>query len=203
MARRATITDERILEAARQVFLEKGIVATTAEVARRARIAEGSIFNHFKSKQELFRAAMQLELDEPAFLKTLGERVGRGDVRENLIALGLRIIDFLRTVLPLMMMSWSNQNPCGLPDALAEPNSAPLRALKRLAGFFEAEIRAGRLRRHDAEILARVFLGAMQNYVFFELLLKAHDELPLPAETYVRGLVQLLWRGARPRGKEG
>jgi hypothetical protein len=31
-----------------------------------------------------------------------------------------------------------------------------------------------------------------------ELLLKAQDELPLPAEMHVRGLVNLLWNGCGP-----
>jgi hypothetical protein len=74
--------------------------------------------------------------------------------------------------------------------------------MKRLAGYFEAEMRLGRLRRHDPEILARVFLGSLQAYAFFELLLKAQDELPLPPETYVRGLVQLIWEGAAPAPKK-
>jgi len=47
MARPPVITEERILDAARGVFLKKGIRATTAEVAKRAGIAEGSIFNRF------------------------------------------------------------------------------------------------------------------------------------------------------------
>jgi len=47
MPRPAKIKDEEILAAAREVFLEKGIRATTAEVAKRAGIAEGSIFNRF------------------------------------------------------------------------------------------------------------------------------------------------------------
>jgi hypothetical protein len=71
-----------------------------------------------------------------------------------------------------------------------------------LAAYFEAEMRLGRLRRHDPEILARIFFGSLQAYAFFELLLKAQDELPLPPATYVRGLVQLVWEGAAPAAKK-
>ena len=201
MARPSTITDQQILEAARGVFLEKGIRATTAEVAERAGIAEGSIFNRFKTKHDLFCAAM-LPVDEPEWVQSLPSRVGEGDVRETLDALGLEIIDFFRTLLPLMMMAWSNPAPSGLPSALSMPNPPPVRGLKKLAGFFEAEMRAGRLRRTDAEIVARMFIGSLIHYVFLELLLKAQDELPLPGPTYVRGLVQTLWRGLNPRRKK-
>jgi AcrR family transcriptional regulator len=204
MARPATITDAQILDAARTLFLEKGIQATTAEVARKAGIAEGSIFKRFPTKHELFMAAMAPTLEEPEFLRTLAERVGRGDLRHHLYEVGMLAVAFFRRLLPLMMMSWSNRGPGELPPHLAQPNSPPLRALKRLAAYLEAEMRARRLRRCDPEILSRAFLGGLQNYVFFELLMKANDELPLPAEMHVRGLVAILWNGVAPAsGKKG
>ena len=60
------ISTERLLDVAREVFLELGIRATTSEVATRAGIAEGTIFHRFKSKEELFRAAMNFDPDAPA-----------------------------------------------------------------------------------------------------------------------------------------
>jgi AcrR family transcriptional regulator len=199
MPRPPTITDEQILEAAREVFLAKGASATTAEVARRAGVAEGSIFNRFKNKAELFRAAMVPPIAEVPWLKTLVTRVGKGDIRDTLNAAGLQAIEFFRQILPLMMMGWSNPEEGGLPQHFREPDAPPLRAIRTLSGFFEAEMRAGRLRRHDPEIMARCWLGSIQNYVFFELLLKAQDQLPLPAETFIRGMVNLLWTGAQPQ----
>ena len=73
-----------------------------------------------------------------------------------------------------------------------------MRALKLLTGYFEAEMRAGRLRRQDPEIIARAFLGSLNTFVFFELLYQANGELPLAAETYVRGLIGMLWSGIAP-----
>jgi AcrR family transcriptional regulator len=64
MARRPSIRDEDILEAAREIFLAKGIRATTAEVAERARVSEGILFHRFKSKEGLFRAALNPQLTE-------------------------------------------------------------------------------------------------------------------------------------------
>ena len=200
MARPAHITDEQILDAAREVFLEKGIQATTAEVAKRAGVAEGSIFKRFKTKHELFIAAMHL--DEPDWMAFVGKRVGKGDPRQNLIDLGIEILQFFRQLMPLMMMGWANPGPSGIPTVLEGPNPPPLLAIKRLAGFFEAEMRAHRFRRHDPEVVARAFLGGLQNYVFFELILKAHNELPLPPEMHVRGVVSLLWNGLAPSGKK-
>ena len=196
MARPVSIKDETIIEAARQVFLERGIQATTAEVAERAGVSEGSVFKRFKSKTELFHAAMAER--EPAFLSALAGRAGKGDLAENLFALGMEIIAFFRGHMPLMMMAWSNPGPTGLPSLISGPNPPPVRALKSLAGYFEAEMRAGRVRRLDPEIVARSFIGSLNHFVFFELLHRDDGSLPLAAETFVRGLVSLLWEGIRP-----
>ncbi|HEY6079373.1 MAG TPA: helix-turn-helix domain-containing protein, partial [Polyangiaceae bacterium] len=94
---------------AREVFLELGIRATTAEVASRAHIAEGTIFHRFKSKDELFRAAMNFDPDAaPAMVERLLERAGGGDLRATLIEFAERFMDFGRTAMPMLMMSWSN-----------------------------------------------------------------------------------------------
>lgn len=198
MARPVSIKDETIIDAARAVFLERGFAATTAEVAERAGVSEGTLFNRFRSKSELFQAAMQPQFSELAWLADLEARVGQGDLQEQLTELGAAGVAFFRELMPLIMMSYANPSPGGLPDALTQPNPPPLRALQRLAGYFEAEVRLGRLRAVDPEILARIFLGSLQQYVFFELLFQAQHTLPLPLPTFLRGLVAMLWSGAGP-----
>ena len=49
-----TEKQRRILEAAVEVFAERGFAGTpTAEIAKRAGVAEGTIFKHYKTKKEL------------------------------------------------------------------------------------------------------------------------------------------------------
>ncbi|MCU1279386.1 MAG: Transcriptional regulator, TetR family protein, partial [bacterium] len=89
MARPTTISDESILEAARAVFLEHGLAATTAEVAKRAGVAEGSIFKRFATKAELFKAAMKVDFEDPDFLRTLVAARDEDDPRETLFLVGM------------------------------------------------------------------------------------------------------------------
>ncbi len=198
MPRPVSIKDQTIIDAARAVFLEHGFGATTAEVAERAGVSEGTLFNRFKSKAELFQAAMHPQFAKLDWLKDLEARVGHGDLREHMTELGAAGIEFFRKLMPLIMMSYANPNPSGLPEVLTQPNPPPLRALRLLAGYFEAEVRLARLRPVDPELLARIFLGSVQQYVFFELVTRAQHELPLPVPTFLRGLVDVLWRGAGP-----
>lgn len=196
MPRPISIKDQTIIDAARAIFLERGFAATTAEVAGRAGVSEGTLFNRFHSKVGLFQAAMALEAID--FIDGVEERVGVGDLREHLMQLAEAGVNFFRQIMPLTMMSWSNPGPNGIPEVLTQPNTPPLRALRRLSAYFEAEIRLGRLRPFDPEILARIFLGGVQHYVFFELVIKVQHALPLPLPTFLRGLVAVLWDGASP-----
>jgi AcrR family transcriptional regulator len=200
MARAAHISNQQILDSAREVFLEQGIQATTAEVARKAGIAEGSIFKRFPTKQELFVAAMQPTFADPAFLQNLRELVGKGDIRKHLEALGAEAIELFRQVVPLMIMSWSNREAANHP--LQQDHPPPIQAIKRLAGYFEAEMHLGRLRMHDPQIMARVFVGSVQNFVLLELLSLANEELPMSSEVYLHGVIELVWKGVAPRVKK-
>ncbi|MBN8208227.1 TetR/AcrR family transcriptional regulator [Bacillus sp. NTK071] len=52
-----TDKQKRIVEAAIEMFSEKGFAASsTSEIARRAGVAEGTIFRHYKTKKELLLA---------------------------------------------------------------------------------------------------------------------------------------------------
>ncbi len=52
-------TKKRILEAAINLFAEKGFsAATTIEIAERAKVAEVTIFRHFKTKKDLLHMAV-------------------------------------------------------------------------------------------------------------------------------------------------
>src|SRR5436305_1987820 len=101
MARQTTITDDQILAAARALFLEKGVSATAAEVAAKAGCAEGSIFKRFGTKADLFRAAMlPNDVEEVPWLKTLVAGLGKGDLEQHLVEVGLLAIDFFRGFMP-------------------------------------------------------------------------------------------------------
>jgi AcrR family transcriptional regulator len=60
MADEALTTRDRLLEAARELFTTAGYHATTTPIlAKRAGVAEGTIYRHFPSKQALLNAAYQ------------------------------------------------------------------------------------------------------------------------------------------------
>ena len=198
MARPAVIRDEMIVEAAREVFLARGIRATTAEVAEKAGVSEGSIFKRFRSKLELFEAAMGSLDEDPEFVRGLPERVGRGEILESLTELGHAVERHMRRVVPLVMMQWSNPGAEPLTCRAGAAAPSPVRVLRALVSYFEAEMSLGRIRRADPEIAARAFIGGIHNGVITELLVRGQDELPLAPEPFLRSFIQLVWDGLAP-----
>jgi AcrR family transcriptional regulator len=200
MGRPRLIPDESILAAAREVFLARGSAATVVEVARRVGLSQAAIFKRFPTKQELFLAAMASGGDRQELVDRFRRRARAAGVRRALVELGDELLPFFRQVLPLLLLSWSNRGEFGFPKAMTQAAYPPTQAAHDVVAFFEGEMRARRLRRHDPWLVTRAFVGGLQNYVLLELFSKgAVPMVPKhgPRE-YVRGLVDVLWRGIAP-----
>ena len=190
------ISDDAILEVAREVFLERGIQATTDEVAERAGVSEGTVFRRFKSKDALFRAAMRFSPDAvPAFIASFVSEVGQGDLRARLLSFATRLLELGRTALPMMMMSWSN--PCGdyTFDKLSQRSEGYKKTFRNVVRFFERELDARQLHADKAELLARIFMGSLHHYCMAELLL-GPSEISPSREDFTEGLVDVLLNAA-------
>lgn len=191
MARPKSIDDEEILEAAREVFREEGIQGTTAEIARRAGISEGTIYRRWPTKNELFHAALDLP-SPPPWVETLEAVEADDDLFEAMDRISLEILDFFEEVLPKISMVTSNLGEEQLFDS--ESDAPPVRALKPMTRFFERERKRGRVRRCDPEVVARMYLGSLMHFAFAEMS-GINEILPMPRETYVRGIVTTLLEG--------
>jgi AcrR family transcriptional regulator len=206
MARPVTIDSEDILTAAREVFLEKGVNATTADIAKRAGVSEGTLFHRYKTKEALFRSAM-IEIDPRVVVDSLDleGRVGRGVLFDELVDLGTRLVDLYRIIVPGVMMLQARggaDEESDIPRFLRSKSSPPMVAVRSLAAYFEGEMRAKRIRPMDGEILARMFIGSLWQYVFFEMLGGQVGNVPLPQAMYVRGFVDALLHGIGLSGRK-
>jgi AcrR family transcriptional regulator len=188
MARPTSITNGRILDAARSVFLAHGFAnASTVEIARRAGISEGSIFHRFATKEGLFEAAMD-ETVPPAL--TLLQYTGKGNLKLNLVRITVQSIAFLTELLPSLMLRWSERERADRSVCCGRPTEI----LRGFTNFFTQEAALGRVS-GDPRIAARIFMGAVWNYSFLQTV--AGDR-SMSARTFARGLVDELWRGIAP-----
>ena len=198
MARRTSITDEQILEAARECFEELGLSATTAQIAKRAGVSEGSIFRRFPTKVTLFHSAMAMR--DPDWFALVDELECTGALTENLNQIASSMLDHLESIIrrfSMVMALGPNER-----EHEWKGNEIPIRVIGRMSRFFEAERRAGRIRGTDPELLARMLLGSLHHYAFAELH-GLNDFYPMPKRTYIRGVVDTLLRGVEPDSKGG
>ncbi len=199
MARPRRITDEKILDAAREVFLEQGYGAPTSEVARRSECSEGTIFKRFPTKEALLVACMGPgELPAPVRLAEQG--LPPGAPREALEQMFTEYVSFFQDVLPRVLMLWSSRvidHPFQIHEG--QENPLPKRLISSVSSFLEAERKAGTIRCVDTQVAARALIGAAQNYALFEMMGMHDDTVPAAGE-YGRRVVDLLWEGLAPEG---
>ena len=194
MARPITIQTEAIVETARLLFLAHGYAVTTSRIAAELNISEGTIFKRFKTKHALFAAAMGMPSAD--FARAWVARAGEGELQEVLAGMGQELVDHLRIAMPRMIMvrRASSMEPLAM---MANGDVAPpVVVLDSVTEFLRREIEIGRLGAQEPRIAARMLVGALANFVLFEVLgFESHDE----AETQrtIRGMVALLVSGSR------
>ena len=198
MTRQVTIDTDRILDAARAVFLKKGINAKTAEVAKRAGVSEGSIFVRFKTKQDLFRAAMNAEREQN-WLEMLTEPgASNRPVPEVLLDVALAAITYFRTILPLSMMLWSNPEKAQTRSKDRGLVPPPFRNRKLLTEYLDRQAEVGRVRAGDRENIARLLMAACAQYASEETLVLQKRRKPSEDTEYVTALTALVWQLLAP-----
>jgi len=195
MARPTRITDEQILDAAREVFMADGYGASTAEIARRAGVSEGTLFKRFKTKEGLFLAAMQIST-VPPWVRLAQALIGQGDMKENLLTIGMDFVRFLHVTVPRLMMLWSSRIGAHDPACgLEEP--PPVRDRRLFADFIRREAELGRVRPCDPAAVSQVFIASLAGYVFDTFMLRL-ERTPEEEEEFVREFIEIIWRGLTP-----
>jgi AcrR family transcriptional regulator len=193
MARPVTIQTEHIVETARLLFLEHGYALSTSRIARALGISEGTIFKRFGTKEALFAASMGMPSTD--FARLWPEQAGEATLERNLERIGHELVAHFRVVLPriIMLRQTSRIDPlCMLSQSKTAP---PVVLLDGVADYLRCETALGRFQAHAPRIAARMLVGALANFVFFEVLgFEVHDEEE--TERTIRGMVSLLVTGS-------
>jgi AcrR family transcriptional regulator len=141
----ALTTKDRLLDAARELFTADGYHATTTPMlARRAGVAEGTIYRHFPSKHALLNAAYQdVQAWGAEIVRT--ETDGPGRVGEKFARLGRAWLDQAELDPPRMRLLLAWRLDSELDEASRQATVELRRGLERLiaVGKQEGSVRAG------------------------------------------------------------
>lgn len=156
---------EAILDAAAEVFGERGLSASMEEIARRACVSKQTIYNHYGSKPELVRAIVDRRVAEITAPLDLTEAAEHPE--ETLAAFGRSMLTAVMMPRGTSMLRMTVESAADQPDlARAFFEAGPATSRRRLADFLRMETENGRLAVDDpalaAEFFASMVVGAHQ-----------------------------------------
>jgi AcrR family transcriptional regulator len=197
MGRRRTISDERLLAAARAAFVERGPAASTREIARRARISEGVIFQRFGTKTELFFAAMV----PPALNLRSGSSKATppAEALRRIESLVRRLIEYFREATPVLGPLMTHPEFRFEEFARRHPTSSLVALRQELTQLLAAEQQGGNIGPGPVGSMALLFLSLGHTVAVFEHLGAHNSRFP---DSLIRGAVEWLWRGVAPASPE-
>jgi AcrR family transcriptional regulator len=179
----------KLLRAAREEFARAGLTeARVEDIARRAGVAKGSFYLHFKSKEEVFQALLDHFLVEcgrfaEACQPNLANVQSVGDVKRFFCRQDAEMLEFLwaqRDILQVFYQAGSTPQYQhvlnAFLDAQAATTAAQLRELQT-RGLYRDEL--------DAEVVSTCIVGAYHNLTRHLAASRAKPDLARHADTIV------------------
>jgi AcrR family transcriptional regulator len=153
-------TSDAILAAAEEAIGDKGLhAAGMGEIAARAGVSVGTLYNHFDDKDAMLAALIDVRRrDLRARIDTaLGERQAE-PFRAQLAAFTAALAAHFDLHRRFLRILWDEETARGAP--LARRDSSPLAEVhERLEKLMRVGVREGALRREGATIFAIAFMG--------------------------------------------
>jgi AcrR family transcriptional regulator len=196
IGRRKLVADDELLAVAREVFVEKGIAASTREIARRAGISEAVIYQRHPTKAHLFFAAM---IPPPANVEDLLSAPANDlSVVEQLEGIALGMMTYFRQVMPILMRLVTHPEFDLEKFAERHHDSAFGRMQLGLIQHLEAQRERGNIVAEDARPAALALFAALHSLAFLERLGVHGGKFD---EAIIRAMVRSLWTGLAPRSE--
>lgn len=190
MGRNKLISDEDLLAIAREVFIEKGIGASTREIARRAGVSEAVLYQRHATKTDLFFSALTppfLDLDQ------LLEQGPEGrDGLEHLEQVALGMLAYFRKSVPVLKSLTAHQE-FNFEEFVERHPEAPMHRLRvGLVEMLKGQQARGEIGPGPTGPMAMTLYAAMHSLAIFEDMGAHGGKID---DSMVRGMVRALWNG--------
>lgn len=187
-------TKERILETALRLFSKKGYLgATTREIAKETGIAEITLFRHFPSKEKLFEEVINTYSFLP-MLRGLLPQISKMSYEKALVVIARRFLETL--TLRKDMIQIMHSEVYRYPEKIHKIyNTFIVDLFETLASYFREMQRKGILKKFDAEIGARVFLGMFYSHFIGKEIKMFKKYRTDNTKKIIKGFVNIFVRG--------
>jgi TetR/AcrR family transcriptional regulator, mexJK operon transcriptional repressor len=172
---------DAILDAAKRVFLRAGYSASMDLVAAEAGVSKQTVYNHFASKEGLFREIVD-ELSSELLEVLVEHNAARADPARTLETFARRFLTLLLMPPSLALHRMLVAEAPRFPDLAREIYiGGPARAAQELAAYLADETRKGTLAVEAPGLAAEQFFGALRGNLQVRALLNPGD-MPGEAE---------------------
>lgn len=188
---------DRILEAARELFLTRGYNGSNLrDIAGRARVSMGGIYHHFDSKEQIYEAVLA-SMRFGSELPRMVALYGSSDFPTNMPAIGRAIFDLARRcqddfkLIYIDILEFQGQH--------VKPLVAPLRATLGAAtdALLAERAAKGEVAQVHPRVLARSIVGLFLYFYLEDAMLEmsAADEAGLDEDEIADQMADLLLHG--------
>ncbi|MGH9627247.1 MAG: TetR/AcrR family transcriptional regulator [Bryobacteraceae bacterium] len=189
--RRATI-----VESAARLFAEKGFRGTTTrQLAAAAGVSEPVLYEHFKTKDDLYSAIIDAKSKEgiDAFSVMSEQYLTTNDDSGFFLKVGEMILEwYVADPTFIRLLLFSNLEAHYLKDLFHERQAE--RFFRILSTYIERRIEQGAMRPVDPVLAARAFLGMIAHYALTGLVFQC-GPLPQSPNQVVEGMVGIFLGG--------
>ena len=193
--RNSQATREKILATTVELFSQKGFYNTsTLEIAKKAGIAEGTVFKHFGAKKNLLFALVD-EINTEEISSLLKEAT------EN--KTGMILKDFLKKHKSLIqnnfpkfkVIIYEAQFIPELKEKFIE--EVALKIFSPLENFINKKISEGEFKNKNPQIVSRAFVGMIISFIAWQDILKAEDYKNFEDIEVIEEVVEIFLDGIR------
>jgi AcrR family transcriptional regulator len=188
-----------IIDAALGLFASKGLNGTrTKEIARAAGISETLIFQHFKTKEDLYRAALKELFDTHPLMPEVEELMTKKDDYGVFSTLALHLIKHNREDPRIMRLA--------IFSALDGPRTAGMFSHRKevepplpelLSDYIQKRIDEGAFSEVNARIAGQLFIETVFMYIADKEVSISGPSLPFSDEETVETLVNIFLNGLK------
>jgi AcrR family transcriptional regulator len=189
MTRRKRLEDDELLAIARDAFVAEGFGASTRAIAQRAGVSEAILFRRFRTKPELFFAAMVPTA--PDLHAILGARSRKPS--RQLEEITLRVLAYFRDITPVLVPLIAHPGFSYASFVERYPDSPVNQLVAGLQAWFSGLEQEGAVIPGAGDEVAVTVVSSMASLALFERMGVHGGEFD---DALVRRMARLMWRGA-------
>ncbi len=197
--REQSIRDHLIATAADLIDQHGSAGLTVRDIARKANVADGALYNHFTDKEELLAHALH------AHVETVMQAIdnlplpGSATVEDNLRAFITRGIEILNRILPAFAGFLTQPGVIAGTGHLQDTHQGAPNLPTLVAGYLRAEQQLGRVAPDfNADAAATLIVGACHELTLPRILLHPSSGPAVVPSSFVDDLVTIVLQGINP-----